>query len=354
MLNLRNYGLKHSYYDKLSKDDFSNFSLGLISRSLGHNLKIAYVNFNNSGKKLSSFFENLSLNYSFLKNFKRMHFEIFDIRNNNRIERTVLPLVEYNTINQDYFIKLLKEFDLIIVDNFSFSNLSENYFNKILFSKSQNTELFFIFNDKKDFEKTQDNFENVNEILIKENNNLFTNKRIKIFEGDETFPQLYSYGYLLRNYIHKKDTKLIFFDMGDFEIFGEFLFFKSLREINLKLNKIYGNFDYVITGYKRFYGGYYRNDVLDLDKIEANEGLQLLKTSVRKQTPVLAGNLGNVIEKKILNLEDLNQVLNLVKDELLITSNNKMKNFELISKEIFELKNLKKPKIFLKHLGFDF
>jgi ATP:corrinoid adenosyltransferase len=341
MFTSRSFGLSHVYLDE-SQEDFSNFSVGLLIRALGHNLKIAYFDVNNSAKKFISFLENLSLSNFFNKEFQRVHIDVFNVSKNNKITRTILPLVEYHNIDKDYFFQVLKDYDLIIFDNFNvgefFSNLDVK---KTINEKNSFADIFYIVNNKKDFEKINAYFDFSYVYEIKKKRTLLTNKNLIYLYGDGRGKSLYSYGYIIRNYILKCDTKLIFFDKGD-DIFGEFKFFSSLKNWSKMNSRFYGGFDFVITGYKRFIGPVYRNDILQIDIDEAKEGIVLLKTAIKKQTPIIADELGSVYNKEIISKEEIEGVLSLLKNELLITGD---KNIDFLSNYANKIIKISKDKI---------
>ena len=120
MFNSRSNGLSHCYFDP-NIEMFSNVSLGLISRSLGSNYKIAYFNSKKNSFLLVDFF------YKFyLKN---------------------LDFISYDS----YGLNFIKNYDLIIFDNFDFDIIKKETLLNLLSNKSEKTEFVLVLKTKKDY-----------------------------------------------------------------------------------------------------------------------------------------------------------------------------------------------------------
>ena len=112
------------YLDEKS-EDFSNLATGILTRGLGKGIKIAYIDSNNTAKKLTNFIENLSLSYSFMRNLNINSVALFTPKNKDIISKTLIPQVEYLNITKDMFFKDLLNYDLIIFDNLTFDNFEK-------------------------------------------------------------------------------------------------------------------------------------------------------------------------------------------------------------------------------------
>ena len=285
MQNTRDYGLNHIYFDENAKD-YSNVSVGLLLRAIGHGLKIAYVNCSGNSNKFTNFLENLSLSYSFTKKIPSFHMDIFTFKKDGKISRTFIPSVEFNTINEDLFYKIINDYDLIIYDLISFDKISEYKISNLLSSKKENTEIIITTNSYGEFEKIKNKFDLVS--IYKRTNNKLLGKKENIINitGNGKGKSTYSFGLIIRNFIEKQDVKLVYFDKGG-DFYGERVFFEALKRW-AKENNMYGKFDYVSTGCQRFDGTTFRFENNPQDIKEAKEGLMLLKTSLKLQTPVIA------------------------------------------------------------------
>jgi len=339
MVNFRASAVSHIYLDE-KLNGFSNFAIGLMIRAMGHSLRVAYVDVSGKSTKFTNFIENLSLNYSFVKSFSRMHVEMFSFKSYNRISKVIIPLVEFNTIDRKMFFNSLRNYDLVIFDNVDFSILSEEEIKEVVKNRFDLTEMVFVFSKVEFFEKIEPFVDIATKYNYKSNQTLLSNKNIINLYGDARGKSIYSFGFIIRNFLEKRDVKLIYFDKGD-NINGEILFFLALKKW-AKTNNFYGSFDFVVNGAKRFIGHEFRNDVSKLDKIEADEALMLLKTSLKTNSIIVADELGRVVSEKILNETEVIDVLKLVKNKLLITGSIKEPDFEKIAGELIEVTDLKK------------
>lgn len=338
MEGTRAFGLSHLYLDK-QIEGFSNVSVGLLTRSIGHGLKVAYVDCDSKARKFTNFLENLSLSREFVKSLDRFWMDIFVFKGNNRVTKTFLPQVEFHTILEDMFWKSLNKYDLIVFDNASFEKISKFKIINFLNNKPNNLEVVFTFSEEKEFEEIKENFDLVTKYDYKENTLFGKNKNILNITGDGKGKSTYSFGYLIRNFINKEDVKLVYFDKGG-NFYGERNFFKPLKKWS-KTQNFYGSFDYVATGLERFDGKTFRFDNKPEDIKEAKEGLMLLKTSLKKQTPVIAEELNTTIKTGLLELDEVLEVLSNIKNQVVLTGRYSPKEFLDISNVIIEAKEIK-------------
>jgi len=319
---------------------------------MGHSLKVAYVDVSGKAIRFTNFIENLSLNYSFVKSFNRVHVEMFSFKSYNKISKVIIPLVEFNTIDRKIFFNSLRSYDLVIFDNIDFNILSEDELKDIIKNRFQLTEMVFIFSKKNDFNKIKSVVDIATEYNYKLNNNLISNKNIINIYGNARGKSIYSFGFIIRNFLEKQDVKLIYFDKGD-KINGEIYFFTALKKW-AKENNFYGGFDFVINGAKRFTNIGFRSDISKLDKKEAEEGLMLLKTSLKTNAVLIADELGRVVSQGILKKENVIDILKLSKNKLLITGSFKKPDFENIAGVLIEANDLKKSLEFGLKKGIDY
>jgi len=338
MVNFRSFGVSHLYLDE-KYEDFSNLGVGLMIRGLGHSLRVAYIDVKGTSTKFTNFLENLSLNYSFVKDFSKLYGEIFTFKNPNKISRSIIPIVEFNTIDLKRFISMLSNYDLIIFDNVDISILNINTIKEILRNKQQLCEIIFIVSEKTVFNSIKSLFDIQTILKYEKSNSLLSKKGIITISGEGKGKSLFSFGFVIKNFIFKQNVKLIFFDKGD-SISGEIIFFKALKKWS-KNNNFYGEFDFVVTGCRRYFANDFREKSLEIDKREAKNALMLLETSLRKQTPVIADELLKVLENKILEKKEILNVLNKVNNELLITGDKIDTEIKNLSKITIEFKDLK-------------
>ncbi len=339
MITGRANGLAHIYLDK-SLDQFSNVAVGLLARATGAGLKVAYIDIQNTATRFTNFLENLCLNYTFPRRFDRLHIETFSFKEKNKIAKGIIPLVEFYNIDEKMFWNSLKSFDLIIFDNADLNIISKFSIISFLENKPIDTEVVFTLSDEKQFNEIKDYFDLISIYKnIPLQKGVIGTKNIFTITGNGKGKSTYSFGYLLRNFINKKDVKLIYFDKGG-NFYGERTFFEALKKWS-KENTLYGKFDYVGTGLPRFDGRTFRFDNLPEDIREAKEGLMLLKTALKKQTPVIAEELATTIKTRLLKIEDILPIINEVTHELVITGRYAPKEIIELSNKIIEVEDIK-------------
>ncbi len=352
MITLRNSSASHLYLDKI-ENGFSNVATGFLIRAMGHGLKVAYVDVSNSAVKFTNFLENLSLDYNFKKSFNRMQLDLFVFKANSKISRTIIPLVEFNSIDKQTFFSQIKTYDLVIFENYDSSVLSFDDIKNFLDIKSSLTEVICVTKNETDFKNLKKSFNSVLSYNYNRvSNTLINNKNILSVSGHGRGKSIYAFGYIIANFIFKKDVKLIYFDKGD-DISGEIRFFTALKKW-AKMNQFYGKFDFVVTGAKRFIGPSFRETISDEDRSEAREALMLLKTALKKQTPVIADELITILNRGVLEKEEVIEVLKGVQNELLITGNDEIADLADISTLNINLEDLSDEKVIGLRQGIDF
>ncbi len=322
---------KSTLYLDTQANDYSNLSAGFLVKAIGDGKRIAYVDTKDTSIKLTNFFENLSLSYSFIKSLNRFQLDIYKFKNNNKISKTIIPQVEFCNIDEEIFWNSLKNYNIIIFDNVDTKIIKKIKLISLLQS-NQNMHIICITPNEIDYKELQENFNEKLKLNYIENNSLVKKKGLINVYGKGLGKSSYSIGYLIREFVNKKDVKLIYFDKGD-DIYGDAFFFNSLKKWK-KENNLYGNFDYVKTGIKRHVNNMYREGIHELDKIEAKDALMLLKTSLKKQTPVIADELNSILEKQIITIDEVLEILNSLNQELIINGTKSHKKILEISQKI--------------------
>ena len=339
MSAIRTIGLSHCYFDSRI-EGFSNVAVGLLIRAIGHGLKVAYVDVGGKGTKFTNFIENLSLSYSFVKRFDRLRIDLYTFKVNDKVSKTLIPLVEFYTINSEMFWKGLNEYDLVIFDNIEKDSLSKFKIISFIENKAIDVESVFVFSDEKSFNDVKDNFNLVSIYNYNDaSKGLILKQNIINITGDGKGKSTYGFGHLIRSFISKKDVKLVYFDKGG-DFYGEMKFFEALKRWAVE-NNLYGKFDFVATGLRRFDGQKFRFDNTEGDIREAKEGLMLFKTALKKQTPVIAEELNTTVKTGLLNVEDIVAVLKEAQREVIITGRYSPKEIIDISAVVVEVEEIK-------------
>lgn len=342
----------HLFYEP-KIDSYSNTALGLIIRAIHHGIRIGYVDLSDKSSKLNNFFENLSLSHYFVKNFRKIHLEIFSFKSNGKISKSIIPQVEFYTINEQIFLKSISDFDFVIFDSYSSEVLKKFTLLNILSNKQPHQEYFIITSNEKDAKDLEPNVNNSYSYVESKKKTLTSSKEsIITVTGSKTNSTLYSIAHMVRNFINKNDVKYIGFDRGD-DIYGENAFFSALKKWN-KEHELYGTFDYVNTGVRRYFEKGYRDEIYPEDTKEAKEGLSLLDTALRKQSPIISDGIIDIVNKDIIKYEDLKKVLGKVKNELILTGEVENKDINSISTKTIHIKTNKKSKSKLLRRGFDY
>jgi len=322
------------YLDE-KQENFSNLSAGFLIKAIGEGKKIAYIDFQDLTTKLTNFIENISLSYSFIKSLPNFQIDIYKFKQNNTISKTLIPQVEFSAINPETFWNSLNNYNLIILENLDLKLINKIKLLSLLKNKNPNTNIIAITKNNKDFELLKNEFNKSTKINYKENNSLIATKGLTNILGKGYGKTSYSIGYLIRKFISKNNVKLIYFDKGD-DVYGDAIFFSALKKWT-KENNFYGTFDFVKTGIKRHYNNSYREDQNELDKKEAKDALMLLKTSLKKQSPVIADELNLAIQNNLLSLQEVLPILQELKEELIITGENSNQKILDLSQNIINL-----------------
>ena len=168
MLNKKDY----LYLDE-NQEHFSNIGLGCIIEKIGEQQKIAYIDVQNTAKKLINFLENLSLSHSFTTNFRNFHLDIF-VPRKKAIQKTLLPNVEYLNITKSIFLNQINDYDVIIVDNYLNIEDSLISLDEILKAKNESSQLVVLTPDVSEFKEMKSKFSNKIVCSYKRQKNLFT------------------------------------------------------------------------------------------------------------------------------------------------------------------------------------
>ena len=324
---------KNTIYLENGIEDFSNIAIGILIQAMGGGKRVAYINNYNKAVKLTNFIENLSLSYSFVKSLNRFQIDIYNFKDKDKISKTLIPAVEFCMISKEIFYNSLNNCDLIIIDNYDRDNINKIKVRSII-ENNPLSQIILTTNNKDDYKDIKENFNIKVEIKEEVSKKLMTNKSITNITGENLGKSLYSIGYLLRNFLYKKDVKLIYFDKGD-NIYADAVFFNSLKRWTIE-NNLYGTFDFVKTGIKRYTPQGYRKESTMLDRKEAKDTLMLLKTALNKLSPVVADELNTIINKNILKIDEVLDVLKNAKNEIIITGENSKKEILDISGKIIK------------------
>lgn len=309
MLNKKDY----LYLDE-NQEYFSNIGFGCIIEKIGEQQTIAYIDVQDTAKKLINFLENLSLSSSFTTNFKNFHLDIF-IPREKAIQKTILPNVEYSNITKSIFLNQINDYDVIIVDNYISQKDSLISLEDILNIKNVKTKLIVLTPSSDEFKRIKGNFSNRVVCSYKKQKNLFTRSGLVNITGKPKGKTLFSLGYLLRKYLYKSDVKLIYFDKGS-DIFGDAKFFDALKKWNQE-NTFYGTFDFVKTGLDINDENSKKN--IELNKKEARDALMLFETALKKQAPVVGDEINTVLKKKYVDVSEVVDILKKTKNEVILT-----------------------------------
>ena len=225
---------------------------------------------------------------------------------------------------------------------------------KFLENKNKNTEVVFAFSNKSELEEIKDKFDLISYYDYK-NNNTSNNFNLSYnITGNGKGKSTYSFGYLIRKFIEKKDVALLYFDKGG-DFYSEREFFRSLEKFSEE-NRFYGRFNFFVSGNVRFDGKNFRFKNSNEDIVEAKRGLNLLKENLKEKEVIVLEELNSTISLKLLNLEEVIPILNSLKSEVMITGRYSPKDLVSISKclvEVIEIEHYSK-RGHLVRKGIDF
>lgn len=288
--NIRKKGLTHIYFDeKINK--YSNFALGFLARSLGHNLKIAYFNSKKECFNLFLFFEKNNLEFQ-----KNIEFFNFD---------------SYNT---NYFKE--NKFDLIIIDNCNFWKFPKRNILKLLENKNSNTEIIFICDTGFHFDSIKDNFDFVISYKIKENDFL-KNKNLSLVYSNKKCGSIYCFGEVFKKIINKKQVKLIAFNKGEI-IYGEKIFFKKVINI-LDNQKSKINLKILYFGKNKIKNGKFENKIEDIDFVETKKAIKEIEDFSEEKNLIL-DELTSSLKNNLINENQIIKTLNSKKNQNILCS----------------------------------
>jgi ATP:corrinoid adenosyltransferase len=338
------YNLDNSYLEEIA--------LGVLTRAMGHSYKIALIT-KAPHSKLFTFLENLCISQKFVKQYERLHVETFNLRQ-TQIQRGILPQVEFQTIPYDKLLSRLYSFDYIIFLNPNEEILHSPKFQDFLVQKQDETEIVILLNERpsNQLKKIADS---IYSIKYSKNSALTTNTNTTLILNS-AFSELYSYGYLIKKFIEKKNVKLIAFERGDL-IYGEVKFFRAIKQF-CREYIFYGTFDFVYTGLPRIKGPQLRSTNTIGDLAEAKEGIMLAKTALKKLTPVIIDNIEKLHEYSLTKGEEID-IFRLTTNEVLVpikNQNEQTKNYRNYAGDILEFIEEKPPEHTRNRLkkGIDF
>jgi hypothetical protein len=297
------------YFENQLPEFSTSFALGLIAKKLGQNKSVAYIDTNSKNKTIFSFFEQLSLIKEFKKELPNFYMETFLWNvEKDTFSRSILPQLEYQILpNRNYFLKLTKHYDYFIFNSITNDIIDLDFLSIILQSPRQ-PKIILISNEEPN--KKIKKYLTYYQIKKEQKNSLLT-QNITLVQGSP-YTESFAQGYIIEEFLKKSTVKFIAFDKGK-QRFGEEFFFTALKQSQKKLNK--GDFDFIYTGNPNPF----REEFTNFDYKEAKETVELLKTALKKQSPVVAEN---AIQTHIHGLIDKKEFLNLlsiVKQELVLT-----------------------------------
>jgi cob(I)alamin adenosyltransferase len=235
----------------------------------------------------------------------------------------------------------LERFEVVIFDNINFELISKYALISYITSKPENQELILHTTSKEIYKEFEPHAQLVTEYVhkTKKEQTLTSKKNLVCITGNGKGKSTWSFGYLFHQYLSKKDVKLIYFDKGG-NYYGERIFFQALKKWS-KEHPLYGTFDFVATGKERFNGQTFRFENTQDDITEAKAGLELLNTTLKKQTPIVADELNTIVKTGLVKLNEVLKVLENVENELIITGRFAPKEILDKSNIIIETKEIK-------------
>ncbi len=335
---MRNKGLSTLLID--NQNTISEIFLGIILRATAHGLKIALVDTNNSSSKYIQALENFSLSKEFKKKFKKIHIETFS-KTSKGISRGILPVVEYQTISTDMMYRELYKFDIILIDHPDSSFLQSSKTLSLIKNKKEDTEIL-ISAQTKPYTTITTVVDAIITQEVESQKSLLTNKSINILTPSP-WGNLYCYGRIFLEFLKKEQVKYIAFDKADL-FYGEHIFFDAIKTWK-KFHRLYGEFDYLVTGIPRHTGPQLRTYSTPADIKEATEGIELLKTSLKKQTPVIIDNIDEALKHKLFDKKNIVDVVKNSSREVLIPTNLLVEEITPLAGKIITFKSSSKPSI---------
>jgi hypothetical protein len=304
-------------------NDFTNIGAGILIKSISKNKNTAYINFNQKAKTLTSFFENLALSKEFNSSLK-IKLDIFSFET-GKITKSILPFVEYLTINiDDFFRHIQTDYDIIIFENFQPEQITTDDLIQIIEKKSSKTNIIITTSDESVLKEIVKLLDKVSIIKLTSSNSLISSKNVELtFANNLENRQLNSLGEIIRNFVLKQETKYISFleNVND----DEKIFLTNLKFFS-KNQTLYPNFDYLIYTNKSI-----NNNLTDLKLYE--DFLKIILTLLRKDNGILI--IDNLFNPFVKENEIINQIY-----KFLYNSNLKVKlNIDKENSRLLSLSN---------------
>ncbi|MCA9486165.1 cob(I)yrinic acid a,c-diamide adenosyltransferase [Candidatus Woesearchaeota archaeon] len=329
---------KSRYFQDRTSSELSPLSVGLLLEGASLGLRTAFVSEKKNARKLHQFLENISLNQKFVHSLPRMRIDLYTFLDETKLSQSIIPQVEFSNLDVSFFWRQLDTYELVIFDHCSLQTIKKIPLLAFLRRRSPRTEFVFLSSNEKEQDILSSEFQLTSEIVYKKQGNPFKQQSLSAIIGNGRGKSSYAFGRLILSFIEKKSPKLIYFDKAD-PLYPERDFFIALKRWSSE-NALYGNFDFAVTGSSRYdrMRGAYREGTSEQDIREAKAAMQLLETALRKRTPVVADELLDALERKLLDKKNVNSVLAKVKDECIMTGQHVDKDLAALCSEIIEVK----------------
>ena len=286
--------------EKSKKNSSSEITAGIILKSLGMGIKVAYIDFSNTSKKLVNFFENVCISKDFIYEFKNSLLDCFTLKE-NLIKNDILfncshlPQVEFSTISFEKLKEKIQEYNLVIIENYNFNLIQEKNLQLLLSKISCDT--IYITKNLNNYNSLKQNFDHKVKIVLKDQKTIFSNPNLNLIVAKKFGSTTLACGLALKFFIEKKEVKWIAFVKKN--NYFEEAFFIGLKKF--KPSKIYGSFDFVIN--KKY-------NLID-EKKDTLESFKILKTTTKKNNYTFADEFLNL---KVLEKLEKNKIMEFIKD----------------------------------------
>ena len=282
------------------KDSLSEITAGIILKSLGMGIKVAYIDFSNNSKKLINFFENICISKKFISEFKNFLIDCFTFKNElkkNEISFNCshLPQVEFSTISFEKLKEKISQYNLVIIENFNSNLMSEKNFK--LFLDEISCDTICITKNLNIYNFLKSNFNHKLKISSFCQKTIFSNSNLNLIVGKKFGSTTLACGLALKFFIEKKEVKWISFIKKN--NYFEESFFIGLKKF--KPSKIYGSFDFVIN--KKY-------NLMDKKK-DTLESFEVLKTATKKNNYTFADEFLN---SEVLEKIEKNKIVDFIKN----------------------------------------
>jgi hypothetical protein len=294
---------KNFFYLYERIEDFTHISTGILIKAISKNKKIAYIDFSQKPRKLTNFFENLALSKEFQATYK-IKLDIFTFET-GKITKSILPIVEYLSINQDgFFREIQTDYDIIIFENFQSEFITTSELIQIIQNKNPKTNIIITSSKEEILKKTINYIDKVSIIKQICSNSLISSKNVEVVcANNQENRQLNSLGEIIRNFVLKQETRYVsFLERNNDE---EKSFLANLKLFS-KNQTLYPNFDFVIYTNKNSNN----NKLINLELYE--DFLKIVITLLRKEGGVsIIDNLHNPF---VQNNNIINETYKLLKE----------------------------------------